>query len=67
MATWPPPSGCVNPNFGVFVERQMQAVAARGDVDLVLVNPVGLPPFPLTLHPRYRAMRGLDLVEQSAG
>ena len=55
------------PNFGVFVERQMQAVAARGDVDLVLVNPVGLPPFPLTLHPRYRAMRGLDLVEQRGG
>jgi teichuronic acid biosynthesis glycosyltransferase TuaC len=55
------------PNFGVFVERQMQAVAARGDVDLVLVNPVGLPPFPLSLHPRYRALRGLDRVEQRVG
>jgi teichuronic acid biosynthesis glycosyltransferase TuaC len=47
------------PNFGVFVERQMQAVAARGDVDLVMVNPLGLPPFPLSLHPRYRALSGL--------
>ena len=55
------------PNFGVFVERQMQAVAARGDVDLVLVNPLGLPPFPLSLHPRYRALRNLDLVEQRGG
>ena len=55
------------PNFGVFVERQMQAVALRGDVDLVLVAPLGLPPFPLSLHPRYRALRGLDRVEQRGG
>ena len=55
------------PQFGVFVERQMQAVAARGDVDLVLVNPLGLPLFPLSLHPRYRALRGVDAVEQRGG
>ena len=55
------------PNFGVFVERQMQAVAARGDVDLVMVNPLGLPPFPLSLHPRYRTLRGLDPIEQRGG
>lgn len=47
------------PNFGIFVERQMQAVAARGDVDLVMINPIGLPPFPLSLHPRYRPLRDL--------
>lgn len=46
-----------NPNFGVFVERQMQAVATRGDVDLVMINPIGLPPFPLSLHSRYSAQR----------
>lgn len=45
------------PNFGVFVERQMAAVMQRGDVDLVLVSPRGLPPFPLSLHPRYRDLR----------
>lgn len=55
------------PNFGVFVERQMQAVAARGDIDLVMVNPIGLPPFPLSLHPRYRALRALPPVEQRGG
>ena len=55
------------PNFGVFVERQMQAVAARSDVDLVMVNPLGLPPFPLSLHPRYRLLRGLDRFEQRGG
>ena len=55
------------PNFGVFVERQMQAVAARGDVDLVMVSPQGMPPFPLSLHPRYRSVRGLDPFEQRGG
>lgn len=55
------------PNFGVFVERQMQAVARRGDVDLVLVNPLGLPPFPLSLHPRYRALADLPAEEQRGG
>jgi len=54
-------------NFGVFVERQMAAVAARGDVELVMVNPIGLPPFPLSLHPRYRALRGLAKAEQRHG
>lgn len=47
------------PNFGVFVARQLEAVAARGDVELTLVSPLGLPPFPLALHPRYRELRTL--------
>ena len=55
------------PNFGVFVERQMQAVAACGDVDLVMLNPIGLPPFPLSLHPRYSALRSLPKVEHRGG
>lgn len=50
------------PNFGVFVERQMQAVMKRGDVDLTLVNPLGIPPFPLSRHPRYRPL--LDLPQR---
>jgi teichuronic acid biosynthesis glycosyltransferase TuaC len=55
------------PNFGVFVERQMQAVAARGDVDLTLVNPLGVPPIPLSLHPRYRALSGAARKERRGG
>ena len=50
----------LHPNFGVFVERQMEAVVRTGEVDLTVVNPVGLPPFPLSLHPRYRALARLD-------
>lgn len=53
----------LTPNFGVFVERQMQAVARRGDVDLVMVNPLGIPPFPLSLHPRYAALARLPARE----
>ncbi len=55
------------PNFGIFVERQMQAVVARGDIDLVMINPLGVPPFPLSLHPRYRALQRLDQVEHRGG
>jgi len=57
----------LTPNFGVFVERQMQAVAKRDDVELVLVNPIGLPPFPLSLHPRYRGLAKLPQVEERGG
>lgn len=45
------------PSLGPFVASQMKAVAARGDVDLVMVNPLGLPPWPLSLHPRYAGLR----------
>jgi teichuronic acid biosynthesis glycosyltransferase TuaC len=55
------------PNFGVFVERQMQAVMKRGDVDLVLISPQGIPPFPLGLHPRYAALKDLPAVELRGG
>jgi len=57
----------LTPNFGVFVERQMQAVVKRGDVELVLLNPIGLPPFPLSLHPRYRGLGDLPQAEERGG
>lgn len=57
----------VTPNFGVFVERQMAAVAERGDVDLVMLNPLGLPPFPLSLHSRYRPLRSVARAELRKG
>ncbi|MDB5724825.1 MAG: glycosyl transferase, group 1 family protein [Novosphingobium sp.] len=45
------------PSLGPFVASQMQAVAARGDVDLVMVNPLGIPPWPLSLLDRYAPLR----------
>lgn len=46
LATLFPGGG--RPGFGRFVERQFAALTARGDVDLVVVNPLSLVPWPLT-------------------
>lgn len=40
--------------FGKFVANQMAAVEQSGGVDLTMINPVGLPPFPLSLRKPYR-------------
>lgn len=41
------------PRFGAFVARQMEALAARGDWDVTVVNPIGVPPLALG---RYKAL-----------
>lgn len=56
------PSG-VEPTLGVFVERQTRALAARSDVALEVVAPVGLPPWPLSRHPHYAPRATLPLSE----
>ena len=33
------------PRFGTFVARQMEALAARGDWEVTVINPIGTPPF----------------------
>ncbi|QIG79337.1 glycosyltransferase [Stakelama tenebrarum] len=55
------------PNFGVFVEQQTRGIARRDDLDVRVVAPVGLPPWPLTLHPHYRARAHLPRHEQWRG
>ena len=52
------------PAFGKFVANQMRAVAATGAVDLTMVSPIGVPPWPLSRSPRYRRL--VDLPERSA-
>jgi len=54
-------------NFGVFVERQTLGLAAHPDVELRVVAPVGLPPFPLTLRGRHAKLASLPLGEQWKG
>lgn len=55
------------PSFGVFVERQALALAAREGVEVEVVAPVGLPVWPLSRHPHYRARAGLPVKERRNG
>lgn len=41
------------PRFGTFVARSMEALAARGDWDVTLINPIGIPPVPFG---KYRSL-----------
>ena len=53
--------------FGLFVEKSLAALAAEPGVELTIIAPVGLPPWPLSLHSRYRALAGLPEREQWHG
>lgn len=55
------------PTLGPFVERQTLGLAAHPDVALKLVSPRGLPPWPLSLHPRYRALAAVKAREDWKG
>ena len=55
------------PAFGKFVEYQMKAVVARGDVDLVMVNPLGIPPWPLSRREPYRSLAAGPAVSRLDG
>lgn len=47
------------PNFGIFVERQTAELASRPATDVTVVNPVGIPPWPLSRLGPYRKSRTL--------
>jgi glycosyltransferase involved in cell wall biosynthesis len=53
--------------FGRFVLRQTQALAAREGVSVEVVSPVGLPPWPLRLHPHYGSRAHLPAHEAFEG
>jgi teichuronic acid biosynthesis glycosyltransferase TuaC len=55
------------PNFGIFVEQKLRALASREGVSLCVVAPVGIPPWPLSQHPRYRALSALPTQEEWRG
>lgn len=50
------------PTFGGFVERQTLGLAARDDVQLEVVAPIGVPNWPLNRHERYTKFS--DIPEQ---
>lgn len=55
------------PNFGIFVERSLAALARQPGVHLTVCAPLGLPPWPLSLHPRYAPLRALPEREEWHG
>ncbi len=59
ISTLYPASGRMG--FGRFVARQMEALTARGDWDVTVINPIGLPPLLLK---RYATLRAIPSVEQ---
>jgi len=56
-----------HPNFGIFVERQTAGLAARTGVDVTIINPVGIPPWPFNRSSRYAALGALPVHEQWHG
>ncbi len=55
------------PNFGIFVQRQAEALAAREGVSITVVAPVGLPPWPLSRLPRFSWSDRIPATENWAG
>ncbi|GGC09873.1 glycosyl transferase family 1 [Novosphingobium endophyticum] len=55
------------PSFGVFVGNQMRAVAAGGEVDLTMVSPIGLPPWPLSTREPYVRLKDIPEVSDAVG
>lgn len=56
-----------SPNLGVFVARQTAALARLEGVEVEVVAPVGLPAWPLSLHPHYARRRALPAQESWDG
>ncbi|ATW05254.1 glycosyltransferase [Sphingorhabdus sp. YGSMI21] len=55
------------PNFGIFVERQTVELAGRAEADVTVINPVGMPPFPLNRLGQYRVLQSLPEREEWRG
>lgn len=54
----------VNPRFGTFVARSLEALGKRGDWRVSVINPIGLPPLALG---RYRALAAMPEVAEEGG
>src|SRR5690606_10219006 len=52
------------PRFGTFVARQLEALAARGDWDVTVINPIGVPPVAIG---RYKALQAAAVTGVEGG
>lgn len=57
----------VKPSFGVFVGNQMRAVVARDDVDLTMISPIGMPPWPLSMRSNYARLKDVPEMSDAVG
>jgi glycosyltransferase involved in cell wall biosynthesis len=57
----------VKPSFGIFVGNQMRAIAASGDVDLTMVSPIGIPPWPLSRRHPYDKLADIPERSEASG
>jgi glycosyltransferase involved in cell wall biosynthesis len=55
------------PTFGLFVERETSELAGLDGVEVQIVSPVGVPPWPLSLHSHYAERRRLPAIETLNG
>ncbi len=55
------------PGLGRFVASSLEAAGRRGDVDLTVVNPIGLPPWPLSRHAAYLGLNRLPAEASEGG
>ncbi len=57
----------VRPAFGRFVADQVTALAGRGDIDVTMIAPMGMPPWPLCLREPYASLRAAPEVSDWQG
>jgi teichuronic acid biosynthesis glycosyltransferase TuaC len=57
----------LRPNFGIFVERQTRELASREGVSVTVINPIGMPPWPLSRVGQYKALAQLPAREARNG
>jgi glycosyltransferase involved in cell wall biosynthesis len=55
------------PNFGIFVERSLAALAMQPGIELTVVAPIAAPVWPLSLRHPYRALQSLPRQEDWHG
>lgn len=55
------------PNFGIFVERQTRELASREGISVTVLNPIGIPPWPLSKYGRYKTLAQLPSRETRNG
>ena len=55
------------PTFGPFVEKQTLGLAAHPEVELRVVSPIGVPPWPLSRHANYQGFDEVPRYEEWKG